>query len=189
MNIPTTVFIVLSVAAAIVIYARNPVRAWRRYRGVRIVICPETQRPAAVSFDTGHAALTALVEDQAELRLAACSRWPERGPCSEPCLPDVQAAGSAGTVHAVVEEWYATQRCAYCWKPITDAGTAHHQPALRASDGITVQWSDVPPEQLPDLFHTHQPVCWNCHIAETFRRLHPDLAVQRSPALIDRSRR
>ncbi len=94
MNTPTMILIVLFAAAAIVIYARDPVRAWRRYRGVRIVMCPETQRPAAISVDTGHAALTALVEHQAELRLAACSRWPERGPCNEPCLPE--QAPSAG---------------------------------------------------------------------------------------------
>jgi hypothetical protein len=179
MNTPAMVLVILFATVAIFVYARDPVRAWRRYRGVRIVMCPETQRPAAVSVDTGHAALTALVEHQAKVRLAACSRWPERGRCSEPCLADVQAAGPDGTVRAVVEEWYATQRCGYCGKPITDAGAAHHQPALRGSDGITVQWSDVPPEQLPDLFHTHQPVCWNCHIAETFRRLHPELVVER----------
>ena len=26
---------------------------------------------------------------------------------------------------------------------------------------------------------THLPVCWNCHIAESFRREHPELVVDR----------
>ena len=34
-------------------------------------------------------------------------------------------------------------------------------------------------EQLPEIFATHQPVCWNCHIAESFRRLHPELVTDR----------
>jgi hypothetical protein len=25
------------------------------------------------------------------------------------------------------------------------------------------------------------PVCWNCHIAQTFRRVHPELVVVRPP--------
>jgi hypothetical protein len=32
---------------------------------------------------------------------------------------------------------------------------------------------------LLDVFSTHRPVCWNCHVTETFRRLHPELVVDR----------
>jgi hypothetical protein len=36
------------------------------------------------------------------------------------------------------------------------------------------------PEQLPEGFSTQQPVCWgNRHIAESFRRKHPELVRNR----------
>jgi hypothetical protein len=44
-----------------------------------------------------------------------------------------------------------------------------------------VQWSEIPAEKLQEVMRTHQPVCWNCHIAETFRREHPELVVDRAP--------
>jgi integrase len=46
-------------------------------------------------------------------------------------------------------------------------------------DRKTVQWSDLPAEKLPQVFETHRPVCWSCHIAQTFRRGHPELVVDR----------
>jgi hypothetical protein len=36
------------------------------------------------------------------------------------------------------------------------------------------------PQDLPKAFSTHQPVCWNCHVTENFRRLHPRLVTDRS---------
>jgi hypothetical protein len=34
---------------------------------------------------------------------------------------------------------------------------------------------------LPEVFLTYAPVCWDCHIAETLRREHPELIVDRPP--------
>ena len=51
--------------------------AFVRYRGKRVITCPETRKPAAIEVDAGHAALTAAISHP-ELRLKACSRWPER---------------------------------------------------------------------------------------------------------------
>jgi len=42
-----------------------------------------------------------------------------------------------------------------------------------------VQWNEVTPDKLPELFATHLPVCCNCHIAETFRREYPERVVVR----------
>jgi hypothetical protein len=175
-----TLVLVLLAVVVVLVYAREPVEAWRRYRGTRLVTCPETRQPAAVSVDVPHAALTALVDDKAGLRLASCSRWEERGPCREPCLAEVQTSGAAGTVRALAERWFASRACAYCGKPIADVTAAHHEPALRRQDGSTVQWPDVPQEQLPAMFATHAPVCWNCHLAESFIRDHPEMVTGRS---------
>jgi hypothetical protein len=49
--------------------------AWWKYRGQRVITCPENQRPAGVVVDARHAAATALGKAP-ELRLASCSRWP-----------------------------------------------------------------------------------------------------------------
>lgn len=172
----------LSAAALLAIgvaYLRDPIRAWRRYRGTRLVECPETSTAAAVVVDTGHAMLTAFVEGRPELRLAACSRWPERGRCDEPCLPDVEARGRAGAVAVIVDHWYQARICPMCGKPIVPSASPQHAPALMGPDGISIAWPDVPAERLPELFRTHQAVCCDCHLSETFRREHADLVVDR----------
>jgi hypothetical protein len=172
-------FILLCTLVAALVYLRDPLRAWRRYRGERLVICPETAAAAAVSIDTGHAAVTAFVQGQPDLRLACCSRWAERGRCEEPCVHDVDAAGDAGKVAEIVRRWYQSRTCGYCGRKIADAGLGTHAPALVGPDGITVAWCDVPPERLPDLFRSSTAVCCNCHLVETFRREHADLVFER----------
>jgi hypothetical protein len=169
---------VLSTAAAFM-YLRDPIRAWRRYRGARLVTCPETAAAAAVSIDVGHAALTAFIEGRPVVRLAGCSRWPERGRCSEPCLLDVERAGDAAKVAAIVGRWYQTQTCGYCGRPIAVSESPQHAPALIGPDGASVAWCDIPAEQLPNLLRTARAVCCHCHIAESFRRTHPELVVDR----------
>jgi hypothetical protein len=60
-----------------------------------------------------------------------------------------------------------------------DPAFLDHYTALLADDGTTIEWPDVPAERLPAALRTQPPVCWNCHIAETFRRLHPELVTDR----------
>ena len=43
----------------------------------------------------------------------------------------------------------------------------------------TVEWRDLRAETVTEAMETHRPVCWDCHIAETFRRKYPDLVVER----------
>lgn len=166
------------ILVALVLAWQEPIRAILQYRGVRLVTCPETRRPAAVGIDLGNAAITALTEGAPEVRLAACSRWPDRYPCDQACLADVARDGRRGTVLAVAQNWFRTQRCSLCGKPIGTAGSGH-EPAMLGTDGVTTRWCAVSPERLPDVFSTHNAVCWNCHIAETFRRAHPELVVDR----------
>ena len=179
MNATALFLIVLLVLVPLFMYGRGPLLAWRRYRGVRLVTCPETRKPAAVSVDMGHAALTALIDDRVELRLASCSRWAERERCRQPCLAEVQTSGPDGTVRAMAERWYTARTCAGCGRAIAKAGSTHHEPALLGPDGVTVEWSDIQPEQLPEMFATHKPVCWNCHMAASFIRSHPEIVAGR----------
>jgi hypothetical protein len=44
---------------------------------------------------------------------------------------------------------------------------------------MTVSWKDVKPENLPDVFSTHKPVCWDCHVVQSVVRERPDLVTVR----------
>jgi hypothetical protein len=153
-----------------------------RWRGTRIVRCPETRRPVAVEVDATHAALSAIFREP-DLRLRSCTRWPERRDCGQECLSQVERAPEDCLVRNLVAEWFRGRRCAYCRTPFGEIHWHDHRPALRSPQGVTVKWDEVGPETLPALFETHLPVCWNCHVAESFRRQHPDLVVDRPPHL------
>jgi hypothetical protein len=167
-----------ALCAVTVHYVVLIVRVWQRYRGDRVVTCPETGHPAAVRIDAAHAAITTAAKGAADVRLAACSRWSSRGRCDELCLYEASDAGS--TVAAMASRWYADTRCVFCRQPITDEPFVAHHPALVGPDGTTREWVDVEPEGLPDALRTGKPVCWNCHAAETFRRQYPSLVTDRT---------
>ena len=157
------------------------VRAGRLYltfRGNRLVSCPENHRPAAVRVAAGKAALEAMVGNQ-QLRLNTCSRWPERQGCGQECLAQIEEAPKACLVRTIVNQWYQGQACAYCHKPFGEIHWHDHPPALLNKDRKTVQWNEIPAEKLQDALGTHRPVCWSCHMAETFRRQHLELVVDR----------
>ena len=77
-----TLYLVVAVAAGIglAFLCRAVVRAYVRYRGRRVVTCPETEQYAAVDVDAIHAAVSSL-SGVPQLRLTSCSRWPEREGC------------------------------------------------------------------------------------------------------------
>ena len=66
---------------------------WLKYRGQRVITCPETKRPAGVVVDAAHAAATVFGKAP-ELRLSECSRWPERAGCGQECLSEIQESGA-----------------------------------------------------------------------------------------------
>jgi hypothetical protein len=43
--------------------------------------------------------------------------------------------------------------------------------------GQALPWQEVAPETLPQVLATHRPVCFDCYVAETFRRQHPELVI------------
>lgn len=154
-------------------------RTYLRSRGKRLVTCPETHCAAAVELDAKGAALKAFRGGN-YLCLQDCSRWPERQSCPQDCLTEVEALGRGCLVRNIVAGWYQGKVCVYCRKAVdTVEEWTGHMPALLGRDGKTVSWGNVPAEKLPEIFATHQPVCWSCHIAETFRREHPELVTDR----------
>jgi hypothetical protein len=178
----TTVLITLAVVALAVglfVFRAIPgIRAYFQFRGKRLVTCPETHKAEAVDIAAGEAAVGAFLSEPT-LRLVECSRWPERQDCGQDCLQQVEIDPANCLVWNIVSKWYEGKSCVFCHKKFSPLHHLDHAPALLGPDHKTVEWKELRPEQLPEIMETHHPVCWNCHIAETFRRTHPELVVNR----------
>ena len=149
----------------------------RNFFGVRLVTCPETGTSAAVRFSKARAIVLALGGQERAPRLVHCSRWPSRASCMQSCMP--QAKAPDATVRNTIARWSAARHCALCDKPLVDEHIADYRFGLRSADGATVEWRDIPPETLREALSSHQPVCWNCDISESFRRRYPELVIDR----------
>jgi hypothetical protein len=172
----TTAIIAAVVAACVYAVSRTAGGAWLRYRGTRLVECPETKQPAAVEVDAARAAAGAPF-GRSDLRLSACSRWPERHACGQDCLRQIERSPENCLVRTMVTEWYKGKNCVLCGIPLDGIDWYERRPALVGPDNLTTQWPEVPAERLPEFLLTHKPLCWNCHVAETFRRQHADRVV------------
>jgi hypothetical protein len=171
--------VVVVLAAGLFVFRAIPgIRAYFEYRGKRLITCPETQKAAAVNVASGEAAIGAFLAEPT-LRLKECSRWPEREDCGQECLQQIEVGPANCLVWNIVSKWYEGKNCAFCRKPIGELRHLDHAPALIGPDFKTAEWKDFRPEELPEVFSKYLPVCWNCHVAATFRRLHPDLVVDR----------
>lgn len=173
------VVVVIVLAVGLFVFRAIPgVRAYFGFRGKRLITCPETQTTAAVDVAAGEAAVGAFLTEPT-LRLKECSRWPERQDCGQECLQQVETDPANCLLWNIVADWYEGQHCVYCHKPFERLQHLDHPPALMRPDHTTAEWNHFRPEQIPTILATHKPVCWNCHIAETFRREHPELVTDR----------
>ncbi len=154
------------------------IRELVRYHGKRVITCPETKQPAAVHVNMMKVAREAVL-GKPDIRLDQCSRWPERANCGQDCLSQIKADPESCMVWNIVDDWYKGKSCAYCQKPFGEIHWHDRHPALLGPDRSVIQWNEVPPENLPQIFQNYLPVCWNCYIAEEFRRKNPDRAMDR----------
>lgn len=175
-------FFVLAAAAIVYLLFRLGValRTYFRLRGQRLVTCPENKQTVTVALAAEKLALESIAGIP-HLRLKDCTRWPEKQNCGQDCLSQVEADPARCLVWNIVDSWYQGKSCAFCGKPFGHLNWHDHKPAVVDACGNTVQWNQVPPEKLPEIFQTSKPVCWNCHIAESFRREHPELITDRLP--------
>lgn len=153
-------------------------RQMLKYRGRMLVTCPETRKPAAVKIATARAGLRAFF-GKSKVDLSDCSRWPERADCQQDCICQVEDDPESHRVWTMASRWYAGRKCVYCHKPFAALSHVDRRPALRDPDGGTIEWTELPEEMLPEALAKCQPVCWSCHIAQTYRREHPDQVVDR----------
>ena len=68
---------------------------FRRYRGIRVLRCPETGGQAQVGINASRAAFTSAF-GRPELRAESCSLWPQKEKCAQDCLtlPEVETPGA-----------------------------------------------------------------------------------------------
>jgi len=177
----TIVYLIIAalIVAAIYFGIRYFVRASQRFSGERVIICPETGRQAMVEIDTKHAAITSLF-GQTDLRLENCARWPIKQDCGQECLLQFDVATDECLVRSVLEKWYRNKNCAFCERSFAEISMVDHKPALLNAEGVTVEWQQIPLAAVTEVMSTCLPVCWNCHVAQSFRREHPELVVDRS---------
>ncbi len=177
----TTLFVLVFLALVVcfvVLRTISVLHSYFRYRGKRLVNCPETLKAEAVDVAARTAAASAFLGWRT-LRLDRCSRWPERQNCGQACLKQIAADPENCLLWNIVSNWYLGRSCACCRKRFGALHRLDHAPALMREDHTTIEWDQIRPEQLPEIFSTSKPVCWSCHIAETFRRVHPELVVDR----------
>ncbi len=186
----TTAYLFAAVLIVVAIYfgIRYFVKASRTFGGGQMIICPETGKEAMVEVDARHAALTTLI-GQTDIRLENCWRWPLKENCGQECLLQLHVAPDDCLVRSVLMKWYRGKNCVFCERPFDEVNVIDHKPALLNPEGVTVEWSAIPLSAVNEAMVTYQPVCWNCHVAQTFRREHPDLVVDRTPRLSQYSAR
>ena len=161
------------VAIALYVFFGEYLRNWFRFRGVRLIVCPENYQPAAVKVDANRAARWAALSGEPDLRLDTCSRWPEKEGCDQACLPQIEESPEKSALHSIVETWFAGKRCYFCRHFIYEAG------AVVTPHGGVIDWTTILPEQVPNVLAVSDPVCRRCFVVESFRREHPEMVIER----------
>jgi hypothetical protein len=155
--------------------------AWLRYRGQRVITCPETKRPAGVVVDAAHAAATAFGKVP-ELRLSECSRWPEKAGCGQECLSEIRQTGADCLVRNIIAKWYEGKNCAACGQPIGAIDWSGSHPAVLVADQVSVEWNQIPADKLNGTLAAALPICFSCHTANKLVKDHPELVTDRHRA-------
>ena len=166
-------FSILLVALVVVVYLAIAVATWWRFRGARVVTCPETGHAAGVTIDLGHAMASAVWE-RADLRIAACSCWPERRGCEEACVTQIEASPSGTSARTMAARFFEGRPCVICQRRIGPLTGAALQPGFM--DTVTrevVPWTLVPTADLPDAIARRRPLCPECTLAESSRGPYP----------------
>jgi hypothetical protein len=112
--------IVLSALGLIIVWLiRSEIwRTFFKFRGDRLVSCPETDAMTAVRVDAARAAVTTPF-GLPQLRVKSCLRWPNRLGCDQACLWQVRAAPRETLTATILRQWCEGKPAIYGWKPPT----------------------------------------------------------------------
>jgi len=161
-----TIVIVILLLALVGWSVWRAARAYLRFRGKRVVTCPENEQPAAVELAALRMAMDAPLWKPG-LRLRECSRWREIAPCNQACLERIAESPEEYLVLTILSKWYAGKTCTCCGNPVGQISRWGHKPCLMSPNMRISEWKDIPSENIPLVLGTHEPVCWRCLVAET----------------------
>jgi len=142
------------------------VRGYWKFRGTRVVACPESGQFAAVELAARRIAAAAVLR-QPTLVLRDCSRWREGMLCGQPCVRRIAEDPAACRVSTILAEWYREKNCICCGRPVGKPARWSHSPCLMSPDLLFLQCKAIPAGDIPLALTTHAPVCWTCMVAET----------------------
>lgn len=154
------------VAGALGIFLYRVSRRFLRFRGTRLILCPENSRLAAVELASWQISVAGLL-GKALPRVRNCSRWPARAGCDEACVKQIGQAPAATRIETIVTEWCHDQSCRYCGAPLKKVHARRHDPHLIDAELRIFEWKEVPAEQIPQALRSCEAICENCVIAET----------------------
>jgi hypothetical protein len=140
-------------------------RGYLRFRGTRLVACPENGQPAAVELAAWQIAVTGAFK-RPTLRLRDCSRWRGQAACNQSCLTRIEAEGGDCLVLTILSKWYQGKTCICCGRQMPVIPW-RHAPCVMSPDLRLCEWRDIRAEDIPNVLATHSPVCWECLVAET----------------------
>jgi hypothetical protein len=99
MNVLVVAFdVALFIAAVVVLGLEVPywgyrlmqgIRVYFKFRGTKLVTCPETHKHALVQVAARSMGIQAILSEPC-LRLSECSRWPMRQGCGQDCLKQIE---------------------------------------------------------------------------------------------------
>jgi hypothetical protein len=141
----------------------------------RFVTCPETQQSAAVKIDIGYRIRT-LLGGRERLQLKSCSRWPERQPCGQECLLQVDL--NPAILEGVLRTWYAGKTCALCSRELQEQDWTLGRFSAVDESGRFWPGSELPLRKLPMDAEHYRPVCWPCHLERRALRRFPEVLLQ-----------
>ena len=85
---------ILMLGAVLLVYRlAHGVRIYFKFRGTRMVTCPETFQTEVVEVAARSMGIQAIL-DEPSLQLSKCSRWPMREGCGQDCLRQTGARSS-----------------------------------------------------------------------------------------------
>src|SRR5579864_1148526 len=134
--------------------------AFLRFRGTRVVRCPENRQLTAVELSAWQAVLTAFWGGTLP-HVRSCSRWPARSGCDQGCVKDIRNAPAGTLVETILANWCHYNACFYCGAPLAHLRIGPHQPHLVDRDLRIFEWRDIPPQEIPQTLPRCEPVCEN----------------------------
>jgi hypothetical protein len=148
-------------------------RTFLRYRGKRLVRCPETGAPAVVEAAALFAGLPGPF-GLPRLCMTSCSLWPERADCAQPCVWQIRAAPRDTLLKTMLRR-YEDDACVRCGRslgnlprPQDEAGVDGAVDGANVGDArcVTPELREIVTTWMPDVLTTDAAACRDCQAIE-----------------------